>query len=135
MVLERLEGDPHEARQSGTPGRPPLEELGTRQRDDEQRVSTGPPEHRLDELDHPRVRPVDVFEHHHGWGMRRDRLEEPPPRSLGFSRLETPGRLQAQQDLEGRLHPVTIDLADESADRLCELLSLRVVVVGLRDPR
>ena len=62
LLRERLEVERGEAALPGAPGRPPLQQLGPSERDDEDRVVARPVEEVLDEVEQARVGPLHVLE-------------------------------------------------------------------------
>ena len=79
LLRERLEVERREAPLPGAPGRPPLEQLRPRERDDEDRVAPRPVEQVLDEVEQARVRPLHVLEGEHGRIALGQALEEEAP--------------------------------------------------------
>ncbi len=135
VVLERFEREPGETRQARPPGGPPLEQLGAREGDDENRRAARPAEHRLDELDRSCVSPMQILENHHGWCVIGDRLEEAAPRCFSLPRSNASCGPETKQDLERRQHPVPVGRIDELIDSLGQLVALGVVIVGVGDLR
>ena len=80
VVAERTERDRLRVSFAAAPARPPLEQLGPRSRDDEQRHARGPLDEVIDEVEQVVVGPVEVLENQHRGTQLRERLGEPPPR-------------------------------------------------------
>ena len=76
---QRLEVERGEAPLPGAPGRPALEQLGPREREDEDRRVARPVEEVLDEVEQALVGPLHVLEGEHRRIRLREALEEEPP--------------------------------------------------------
>ena len=66
VVGERRDRERERVRLAAAPTRPPLEQLGPRGADDQQRHADSPVDEVVDEVEQVVVRPVQVFEHQHG---------------------------------------------------------------------
>src|SRR2546428_12755669 len=108
---------------AGAPVRPLVEELGTREDQDEERARPRPLEQVLDEVEEARIGPLHVLEHEDGWICVREPLEE-----------EAPGREQvvalvrrlllsdSEQAREKRLYEASLIVVEEVlAERGLEL--------------
>ena len=76
---KRLEVERREVAVARSPTRPPLVQLGPRERDHVEREIARPLEQVLDEVEQARVRPVHVLEREHGGVHLGEPLEEQPP--------------------------------------------------------
>ena len=102
---------------AGAPGRSPLDQLGPRERDHEQRVVPRPLEQVLDEVEQRRVRPLHVLEGEHGRVGLGQPLEEQPP---GREQILPVARLvlaEAEQLREPRLDEAAARPRRECAPR------------------
>src|SRR5262249_29373636 len=77
---KRLEAERRDAALTGTPGRPPLEQLRACQREQEGGRVAGPVEQVLEEVEETGVCPLHVFEGENGRIGLRQPLEEESPR-------------------------------------------------------
>ena len=118
----------------GAPRRPAVRELGPRQRDDVDRPRLRPLQHRLDEIQEPRVGPLHVLEHHRDDAGAADPFEEHPPRGEQLLAAAGGALLQPEQERQAGLHPPPVLLVrDVRGHRLGELGARDPGGVGLRD--
>ena len=121
-VGERLEVHRGEAALAGSPVRAFVGELGSRHRDDQDRMALRPLEHRLDEVEQPRVGPLEVLEDHHDGALLRDPLEERAPRGEQLLAVAVGSGVEPEQVREPRLDPSSlVGIGDELGHRRREL--------------
>ena len=116
LVRERRERDRLRVALAAAPAGPPLEQLGARGADDEQRHAGDAVDELVDEVEQPVVGPVQVLEHEHGRATLGQRLEEAAPRR---DRLARAGRRRAVAGAEPDerpqvpLHPAPLAVVRE----------------------
>jgi hypothetical protein len=109
-VWEWLKIKARKAALAGTPVRATLEQLGPRQGDDVDGVAAAPLEHVVDEVELPRVCPVQILEYEDSRIVARNTLEERAP---GRKQVVTHARVgigHAQQLLEPWPYPTPLGL-------------------------
>ena len=99
---ERLEEDRRGVQLAAAPARPDVEELGSRDAEEEDRRGTRPVDDVLDEVEHRLLRPVEVVDHEHERPLAGALLEEGTCRELRLGR-RGPDRLR-RLDLELHEH-------------------------------
>ena len=117
---------------AGSPVRPLVEELGTREDENEERARPRPLEQVLDEVEEARVGPLHVLEHENGRIRVREPLEEEPPGSEQVVALVRRLLLRdPEQAREKRLDEPSLVVVEQMlAERCFELRARgRVVVV------
>ena len=136
-VVERLQVEGEERPLAGAPARALLEQLGPGERDDQDRDVAGPLEHVLDEVEGPRVRPVEVLEQHHDDALRRDPLEERAPGGEQLGRPAGRGVARPQQREQRGLDPPPLLLVGHVLRDASRAMRVRVVdrIVGLEQAR
>ena len=83
-----------------------------------------PLEHRLDEVEQPRVGPLEVLEDHHDGALLRDPLEERAPRGEQLLAVAVRSGVEPEQVREPRLDPSSlVGIGDELGHRRRELAS------------
>ncbi len=122
IIGERLEPDRREGPQRGAPRRPAVQELGPRERDDQQLMLTCPAAEMLQEVQQPGIGPVQVLEYEDGRRLLGEVLEEAPPRAEELLSLEA-GRIgRVEQDVEARLDPFAfVRIGDQRSQRRAQL--------------
>ena len=124
------------ARLARAPGRPPLEELRPRERDDHDRRRAAPLHQVIDEVEQADVGVVRLLEDHDDRQLRRQVLEERPPRGEELVRVDGRALAQPEQREECGLDPARLFLVrDVLADDCCHALPRRRLVVGLDEAR
>ena len=134
---ERLEVDRGEVAMTRAPGRPPLEQLGPRLRDDEDRRVAGPLEQVLDEVEQRRVRPLHVLEdHHHRVDVGQPLEEQPPGGEEVLALVAAALLLEPEQVGQPRLDEAAlVRVGDVLLDDRGELGERRARLLVLDDPR
>ena len=129
VVGERRERDRQRVRLAAAPARPPLQELGARGAEHEQRHAARALDELVDEVEQRVVGPVQILEHEHQRPPLGQRLEEAAPGGERLSALRSPRSSSAETDerpqmaLEPlRLGRVDPRLADGAAELLLGLL-------------
>ena len=134
-LRERLEIDGGEASQSGTPGGPPLLELGATERHHVDRVVARPLEQVFDEVEQARVRPLHVLEGEHDGTRVGQALEEEPPGREHLLAVAARTLLEAEEMGEPRLDEGSLLLVVQVLDECrAQLLAGRVGTLFLGDP-
>ena len=134
LLRERIEVDAREVALTGSPGRPPLDQLGPGERDDVEGVVARPVEQVLDEVEQARVGRLHVLEGEYRRIHLREPLEEEPP---GGEQVLPVGALrlaESEQLREARLDECALALVRQMLlERLTELCARGVLVVVLGD--
>ena len=107
-LRQRLEAERHEVPPAGAPVRSMLEELRTRDGDDQDRDATAPFDEVVDEVERAGIGPVEVLEHEHDRALGGDPLEERPPRREQLLARHLGRRVDTQQDEERGLDPAPL---------------------------
>jgi hypothetical protein len=90
------------------PGRAPLEELRAGEGDDEDRPATSAGEERLDEVEEPRIGPVEVLEDDDRRRPVGEPLEDPPPSGVKLVRVPAGHRPEPEQPGESGPNPLAL---------------------------
>ena len=104
-VGERLEVEGEEVPPSGAPVRPDLEELRAGERDDQDRDVPAPLEQVVDEVERPRIGPVEVLEDHRHQVLLGHPLEVQAPCAEQFLRAAGRPSADAEQRAGARAGP------------------------------
>ena len=135
FVTERLEREGDRVAASGSPVRPPIEQVRARERHDEDRMGTAPLEHVVDEVEKARIGPLEVLEEEDRQALVGDALEERPPRREQLLALAGAALLDAEQLEKTRLDPASLlRVGDVLGDGGGDPLARRRRVVGLGQP-
>ena len=129
---KRTQGEGNEVSAAGSPTRATVEQLGTGEGDDEDGVADRPLHDVVDEVEHARVCPLEVFEDEHRRAEDRDALEERP--QAGEQLLATTGRWLAyaeERQQDGLESPAFRLVGDVLGQGRRDPLAGLLLVVGL----
>ena len=129
-MAQRLEREADQVARLLAPVRPTVEQLGTGQGHDDERDVLRPLQELLDEVEEPRIGPLEVLEQHDRRGSLGDPLEEDAPGGEQDVAAAGRGRFESEEGEQGRLDPVAVVVGgDELGDgRLDPLAGDRLVV-------
>ena len=106
--LQRLERERDGVASPRSPVRAAFEQLGPRQRHDQDRMRAAPLEHVVDEVEEARIGPLEVLEDEDRHAQVRDALEERAPGREQLLALAGAAFLEAEQLEEPRLDPAPL---------------------------
>ena len=139
LVGERREAERRRVELAAAPAGPPLEQLGPRRRDDEQRNVRHPVDELVEEVEQALVGPVDVLDDDDERPLFRETLEEAPPggeRLVAAIASQLCFAREAEERAEVRLDTRLVTRAGERVlDGLAELRSDLLRRVLLEDAR